>query len=146
MIIESIFLGILLGFIYYEFVGLTPGGVIVPGYIALYLHEPIILVTTLVVVLLTFFILKGLSRLVILYGRRAFLASVIIGFLLKWAIESYILLHSTFSYDLKVIGYIIPGLIANEMRRQGIFETLISLVFVSSVVRLVIYVQQHFIH
>lgn len=145
MIAETIFLGILLGFIYYELVGLTPGGVIVPGYIALYLQQPLILMSTFIVVLITYFIMKGLSRLVILYGRRAFLAAVIIGFLLKWALETFVLRMNWMSYDLAVIGYIIPGLIANEMRKQGIVETFLSLAIVSGFVQILIQIQKYFI-
>jgi len=144
LVIETIFLGILLGFIYYEIVGLTPGGIIVPGYIALYLHQPFVLLSTLVVIFLTFFIVKGLSHLVILYGRRAFLAAVMVGFLLKWGVESYLFQMNSMRLDLEIIGYIIPGLIANEMRKQGTFETLLSLSLVSSLVYYIMKVQSYF--
>ena len=40
--------------------------------------------------------------------------------------------------ELRSIGYIIPGLIANEMRRQGIFPTIYSLAIVSIIVRLIL--------
>ena len=138
MTIEAIFLGILLGFIFYEISGLTPGGVIVPGYIALYFHKPLILLTTLLAVLLTYYIVKGLSHLLILYGRRAFLTSVMIGFILKWLFETVIPGAGIGATDLVIIGYIVPGLIANEMRKQGIIITIVSLAFVSSLVYVII--------
>ncbi len=145
MIIESIFLGILFGFIYYEFVGLTPGGIIAPGYVALYFNKPLILISTLVVVIITYFIVKGLGSLIILYGRRSFLAAVVIGFLFKWLIETYLFPISWMTYDLEVIGFIVPGLIANEMRKQGIFETIISLFLVSGIVHFLIKIQKYII-
>lgn len=80
MTTETIFLGIILGFIYYELVGLTPGGIVVPGYIALYMGRAGTLATTLLAALITLLLVVGLSRLVILYGRRAFLAAVMISF------------------------------------------------------------------
>jgi poly-gamma-glutamate biosynthesis protein PgsC/CapC len=138
MITEAIFLGILLGFIYYEVVGLTPGGIVVPGYIALYFDKPLILLSTLIAVLVTLVLILGLSRLVILYGRRAFLAAVVIGFILKWSIEILILRTGWASTELVVIGYIVPGLIAHEMRKQGITETILSLVLVSGVVHIIL--------
>lgn len=134
MITEAIFLGILLGFIYYEIVGLTPGGIIVPGYVALYFDKPLILLSTLIAVLVTLALVAGLSRLVILYGRRAFLTAVMIGFILKWAIEILILRTGWASTELVVIGYIVPGLIAHEMRKQGIWQTIVSLILVSGIV------------
>ncbi|MBN2010860.1 poly-gamma-glutamate biosynthesis protein PgsC [candidate division KSB1 bacterium] len=145
VIIEAIFLGILIGFIYYEVVGLTPGGIIVPGYIALYLTKPIILLTTLVVVFITYFIVKALTHVIILYGRRAFLAAVMIGFLLKWLLESVVFQLSNATFDLQIIGYIIPGLIAHDMRKQGIAETLLSTAFVSSLVFVVLRIHQHIV-
>ncbi|MEE9464816.1 MAG: poly-gamma-glutamate biosynthesis protein PgsC [Candidatus Neomarinimicrobiota bacterium] len=144
MIAESIFLGILLGFVYYELVGLTPGGIIIPGYIAIFLDRGWMLLTTLLVVLITLLLIMGLSRLVILYGRRAFLAAVMIGFLLKWGIESYLIGIPGVTHELEVIGYIIPGLIANEMRKQGIGATLASLLVVSGTTHLLVRLQQYY--
>lgn len=138
MITEAIFLGILLGFIYYEVVGLTPGGIVVPGYIALYFDKPLVLLSTLIAALVTLALVAGLSRLVILYGRRAFLAAVIIGFILKWAIEILILRTGWASTELVVIGYIVPGLIAHEMRKQGIWQTIVSLILVSGIVHVLL--------
>lgn len=134
MEIEAIFLGILLAFIYYEIVGLTPGGIVVPGYIALFVGQPLTLAATLGVVFLTYFIVKGIRHLVILYGRRMFLASVIVGFLLKWCLEMWVLRGSGITQDLHIIGFVIPGLMANEMQKQGILQTIISLVIVSGTV------------
>lgn len=145
MITESVFLGILLGFVYYELVGLTPGGIVVPGYIALFLNKPLMLVTTLLVALVTLILIVGLSRLVILYGRRVFLAAVIVGFLLKWGLESYLIGVVGVTRELEVIGYIIPGLIAHEMRKQGIGETLGSLLVVSGTTFFLIRLQQYYL-
>ncbi|OQX95228.1 poly-gamma-glutamate biosynthesis protein PgsC [candidate division KSB1 bacterium 4572_119] len=145
MIAEAIFIGIILGLIYYEIVGLTPGGVIVPGYIALYLTRPLILLTTFIAVMLTLFLVKLLSRLMILYGRRAFVASVIIGFLLKWSFETLVLKVDWISADLTVIGFIIPGLIANEMRKQGVWQTVYSCAAVSALVAILLKIHEHFL-
>jgi len=138
MITEAIFLGIILGFIYYEFIGLTPGGIIVPGYIALNLNKPFVLLSTFIAVILTFYIVRGLSHVIILYGRRAFLAAVVTGFLLKWLFESYVFHFSPLNIELQVIGYIIPGLIASEMRKQGIWQTVLSLTIVAGIVNLLL--------
>ncbi len=143
MTTETIFLGILLGFIYYELVGLTPGGIVVPGYIALYLDRAGTLAATLLAALITLMLVAGLSRLVILYGRRAFLAAVLIGFLFKWALESYVTGSAGMTHDLEIIGYIIPGLIACEMRKQGLGATLASLLVVSGTTYFLIRLYQH---
>jgi len=142
MEVEAIFLGILFGLIFYEIVGLTPGGVIVPGYIALYLNRPQIVAVTFGVAIITFVIIRLLGRLVILYGRRAFVGAVIVGFLLKWIIETVTGNHGGSGTELVIIGYIIPGLIANEMRKQGVWQTLLSCLAVSIFVAIVVQIYQ----
>jgi len=141
MPVEAIFLGILIGFIYYELVGLTPGGIVVPGYIALYLTQPLVLLITLIAVLMTYYLVKILENIIILYGRRAFVAAVLIGFFLKWIFETQMLKLDWLTYDLAIIGYIIPGLMAHEMRKQGIVATVLSCTVVSMVVGILIEIQ-----
>jgi len=138
MIYQAIGIGMVVSFAFYEIVGLSPGGIVVPGYIALFLDQPIRILVTLLVALLTYFAVKILSNYIILYGRRRFLAMVLVSFLLKWLIEEIIIKMPISDIELRSIGYIIPGLIANEMRRQGIFPTLYSLAIVSAIVRLVL--------
>ena len=138
MIYQAIGIGIMVSFVFYEIIGLSPGGIVVPGYIALFLDQPVRILITLVVALLTYLIVIQLSNYIILYGRRRFLTMVFIGFLLKWLIEEIIIKIPISGIELRSIGYIIPGLIANEMRRQGIFPTLYSLAIVSIIVRLIL--------
>jgi len=138
MIYQAIGIGIVASFAFYEIVGLSPGGIVVPGYIALFLNQPLRILITLAIALLTYFIVILLSNYIIIYGRRRFFYMVVIGFLLKWLIEELIIKIPVSGIELRSIGYIIPGLIANEMRRQGIFPTFYSLAIVSVIVRLIL--------
>ena len=138
MIYQAIGIGVMVSFAFYEMVGFSPGGIVVPGYIALFLDQPIRILVTLLVALLTYFAVKILSNYIILYGRRRFLTMVLVSFLLKWLIEEIIIKMPIPGMELRSIGYIIPGLIANEMRRQGIFPTIYSLAIVSILVRLIL--------
>ncbi|MCJ7790280.1 MAG: poly-gamma-glutamate biosynthesis protein PgsC [Candidatus Atribacteria bacterium] len=138
MIYQAIGIGIMVSFAFYEIVGFSPGGIVVPGYVALFLDQPIRILVTLLVALLTYFAVKILSNYIILYGRRRFLTMVLVSFLLKWLIEEMVIKMPISGIELRSIGYIIPGLIANEMRRQGIFPTIYSLAIVSILVRLIL--------
>ena len=138
MIYQAIGIGVMVSFAFYEMVGFSPGGIVVPGYVALFLDQPIRILVTLLVALLTYFAVKILSNYIILYGRRRFLTMVLVSFLLKWLIEEMIIKMPIPGMELRSIGYIIPGLIANEMRRQGIFPTIYSLAIVSILVRLIL--------
>jgi len=138
MIYQAIGIGIAVSFLYYELVGLSPGGMVVPGYLALFFLQPNRIIITLLVALLTYFSVLILSNYIILYGRRRFLAAILLGFLMKWLIEGFIVKMPISGIELQTIGYIIPGLIANEMRRQGIFPTLYSLAIVAGIVHLIL--------
>jgi poly-gamma-glutamate biosynthesis protein PgsC/CapC len=138
MIYQAIGIGVMVSFAFYEIVGFSPGGIVVPGYVALFLDQPIRILVTLLVALLTYLVVIQLSNYVILYGRRRFLTMVLVSFLLKWLIEEIVIKMPISGIELRSIGYIIPGLIANEMRRQGIFPTIYSLAIVSILVRLIL--------
>ena len=66
----SIGLGIFLSLILSESLGVTAGGIIVPGYIALYLHEPIQVVVTFLVAILVWVIIQGMGNVMFLYGKK----------------------------------------------------------------------------
>jgi poly-gamma-glutamate biosynthesis protein PgsC/CapC len=137
-LIEAIAIGLLAGFFLYEWIGFSPGGFVVPGYVALYLDRPWVIVATLVTSLLAWGVVRGLSRWLVLFGRRRFMLMVLAGFACQWLVE-WGLGHLPASIPrADVIGFIIPGLIANEMDRQGVIPTLSALAVLSVFVRLVL--------
>jgi poly-gamma-glutamate biosynthesis protein PgsC/CapC len=127
MIIQLFITGLVIGFIFYELTGISPGGVIVPAYLALFIHEPERIAMTIVIALVIYLIIKFLGSYLILYGRRKFLLAVMLSFFLKLLIEARIQPMPMMTIDLQSIGYIIPGIIANELGRQKITATLLSL-------------------
>lgn len=139
MIYQAIGIGIAIGFLFYELVGLSPGGIVVPGYIALFIDQPIRVIVTVSIAILTYYIVFFLSNYLILYGKRRFLSMILISFLVKWLVESFIFQMPTVNIEIQSIGYIIPGLLANEMNRQGILPTLLAMGIVAILVRLILY-------
>ena len=139
MIYQAIGIGIAIGFLFYELVGLSPGGIVVPGYIALFIDQPLRIMVTVAISILTYYIVSFLSNYLILYGKRRFLSMILISFLVKWIVESFIFQFPVTNIEIQSIGYIIPGLLANEMKRQGIIPTLLAMSIVAILVRLVLY-------
>ncbi|MEM9071779.1 MAG: poly-gamma-glutamate biosynthesis protein PgsC [Myxococcota bacterium] len=141
ILVVSIAIGIVVSFLFSEVYGLAAGGVVVPGYVALYLNEPYALLLTLLVALATFTFTKILSTFVIIYGRRRTSLTILVGFALgAWLarVEFLPQLLDADSDDITAIGYIIPGLVAIWFDRQGIVPTTASLAIAASVVRLVL--------
>lgn len=134
MILTSFGLGIALGFLFFEITGLTAGGIIVPGYIALYITQPLRIFITLVISLITFGLVSFGAQFLILFGRRRFLVMILVGFLLRAGFDSMRIYLPETGMDLQAIGYIIPGLIANEFYRQGVWKTIMALTIVSLLV------------
>ncbi len=127
MITEIFLIGLVVGFLFYELVGISPGGVIAPAYFALFIFQPGKIAMTVLLSLIIFFIIKFLSMHLVIYGRRKLLLAILIGFLLKLIIDIYLQPLNSIKLDLQSVGYIIPGLIANEMTRQKVVPTILSL-------------------
>ncbi|MFH2036768.1 MAG: poly-gamma-glutamate biosynthesis protein PgsC [Candidatus Zixiibacteriota bacterium] len=135
---EYFFIGLVAGFIFYELTDVSPGGVIAPAYFAMFINQPNKILMTVIMALAVWFILKLLSERLIIYGRRRFLLAIILGFCIKVAIDNYLQPVSLLKFDLQSIGYIIPGLIANEMSRQKVLPTLAGLGIVTTITYLLI--------
>ena len=131
----SIGLAIFLSLILSESLGVTAGGIIVPGYIALYLHEPIQVVVTFLVAILVWVIIQGMGNVMFLYGKRRIVLALILGFFFGYISRNFIYLSEDIG-SVAVIGNIIPGLIANWMDRQGIIRTLSVVLLTSVMVKL----------
>jgi gamma-polyglutamate biosynthesis protein CapC len=139
MIIEALFIGLVIGFLYYEATGISPGGVVAPGYIALYLGQPGKIGMTILIALVVRAMVAAASKYCILYGRRKLLLALVLGFCCKIAIELWVQPVPWIGIDLQSIGYIVPGLIAHELSRQKAVPTLASLAIVSVCVYSVLY-------
>jgi poly-gamma-glutamate biosynthesis protein PgsC/CapC len=163
----AIGVGLMLTLLVTEAFGIAAGGLVVPGYMALKLMQPINFILTILVALATFAIIRVLSSFTIIYGRRmtgiTILTAYVIGALLELAIGGGVafqlaptgadlvqgdsatdglnqIIGEPVFVELGVIGYIIPGLIALWFNRQGIMQTLSALIITSVLVRLTLIV------
>lgn len=133
MIYETLFIGLIVAIIYVEIMDIYPGGIIVPAYVALYLDQPLRVLVTILIAFLSLFTFRVLSRFLILFGKRRFVMFVLLGAL--WAQLWFVLLPHLFSdpIGLRAIGWLIPGLLANNLERQRLIPTLASLFIVSTI-------------
>ena len=135
----SIGIGLVISLAFSELFGLAAGGMVVPGYVALYLDRPLVIVLTLLISYLTYFIVHSLSAVMIIYGRRRTVLMILVGFALGALVRSFGVLDlPPGAIDLTVIGYIIPGLIAIWIDRQGLIESSAALIIASVMVRLLL--------
>ncbi len=122
-----------------ETLGLAAGGMVVPGYMALMIHHPLRIVGTILVSLATYSAIKFLSNYLFIYGRRRTVFVILIGFAFGWLSRELLVINvPAFSVEMQTVGFILPGLIANWMERQGVVETICTMVVASVVIRLLL--------
>ena len=128
---ELTFIGLILSLLFIGITGIYPGGIIVPSYLVLFLAQPERIAGTLITALLTTLCYKLVSRYVILFGRRRFVFILITAGL--WVYIWYTLFPVLIpqSAEFRVIGWVVPGLIANHFERQGIIITTCSLITIT---------------
>ena len=136
----SLFVGIVLSLIFAEKSGINPAGLVVPGYLALIFDQPIMLLSVLVISCLTFFIVTyGISRWVILYGRRKFAAMILTGMVLKFLFDLIYPLTPFEMVEVSGIGVVIPGIIANTIQKQGVVITLSSTMLLTCITYVILF-------
>ncbi len=143
LIMQAIGLGLVVSLVFSESLGLAAGGMVVPGYVALMIHHPLRIVGTIIVSLLTFLTVRLLSNYMFIYGRRRTVMIIIVGFCLGWISKEFFVITprgvaDEFALEFQSIGYIIPGLIANWMERQGVVQTITTMIVAGVLVRMLL--------
>ena len=122
-------LGIIASMLYYERRHITTGSIVGPGYIALFIMQPSVIVATFANALLCYWLInRVLSRRDLLYGRSKFTVLAITSKGLQ-ALMQKLTPSGEWLWEADIpimvgIGYVIPALIAHDMARQGIRKTI----------------------
>lgn len=139
-------LGVILSLIFSEKTGIIPAGLVVPGYLGLIFDQPVFLMMVLLISLLTYVIVTyGISRFVILYGKRKFAAMLVVGISLKLIFDYFYPIMPFEIYEFRGIGVIVPGLIANTIQKQGLVVTLGSTLLISGATFVLMFLYNFFI-
>ena len=132
-------IGMVLSILATETLGVTAGGIIVPGYIAMFIDRPERLIVTFGISLVVYLIIKLLSKFILIYGKRRLVLALLLGFLFGYLTRlDNIFIGKLTNMDFLVIGNIIPGLIANLMDRQGVIRTICTILITASLTKLLI--------
>lgn len=131
----SVILGLVCSFFAEEFFGVLVGGVVVPGYMALVFDQPVILIAVYLISILTYLIVEFvLPRFLIIFGRRKFIATLLIAMVIKMAFDLIYPVMPFATLSFRGIGVIVPGLLANSFSKQGVSLTIASSFIVTLVV------------
>lgn len=136
MLDNILVLGIIISIVFYEWTGISPGGIIVPGYIALFLDNPMRIIITIVISIITYASVKILSNYTILYGKRKFSIFIIMSFLIRFFINQLLKITDFPTSTALIIGYLVPALIAQDIERQGAVKTISAMFSVAFLLKL----------
>jgi len=120
-------IGLLFALICYLTTNLSPGGMITPGWLALTLVEDmrkvaVIAATTVV----TYLLVRGLQRVVILYGKRLFASVMMLSVLLSTGLFVLVQRDYPLIFAHETLGFLIPGLVAYQLVRQPPVATVLA--------------------
>ena len=104
--------------------GISPGGLVVPSYIALVLDRPAVVLNIFLVSLITYALIRFIvCKFMLVYGKRRFVACVMIALGLKFLLS---LLYPAIPFSVlsfSGIGVVASGILANCYFRQGVVVT-----------------------
>lgn len=135
MITFAIGLGMVLSWLCFELFGVSAGGLVVPGYMAFFITSPHRLLVTFGLAYLVVGLIRILQRYLVLYGRRRFVVTVLLGFTLNALWRQMVVLNTELT-EFYAVGFIIPGLLAYEMDRNGIATTTLTTLVIAALVRM----------
>ncbi len=137
---DILILGLLISIIFYELTDLTPGGIIVPGLMVMYISSPLRMFYTLAIAIASYYIVKLLSKHFLIFGKRRFVLLIIVSLALHFLFNLVLgLFFQDFTVTvINVVGYTVAGIIANNMYKQGVVKTSLSLAVVVCLVELAI--------
>ncbi|KAB3535252.1 poly-gamma-glutamate biosynthesis protein PgsC [Alkaliphilus pronyensis] len=122
-----IILGLVFSLLFTEITGVSPAGLIVPGYLTLLIRQPQAIFATFFISILTYLIVYfGVSKVTILYGKRKFTAVITVAIVLQFILHAILPDYYIEIAGLTAVGIIVPGLLANTIQRQGLTVTFLS--------------------
>ena len=131
-------IGVLVSIIFYELTDISPGGIIVPGLLVMYFHSIERVIYTIIIALITYFIVKLLSKKLLVFGKRRFVLMIIISIMLSIVLELITNALSVNLLSVSIVGYTIAGLIANDFYKQGVKKTLPALAICVCLLELIV--------
>lgn len=138
LLIESIALGLISSLLLAEFLGLSAAGLLVPGYIAYHINNPLLIIIIGFATLLTLASERLVAATTVLFGRRLLSLDVLFSFIWVFLIEQF-LLYMGFPIPLLLdpLAYFIPALLVIFIGSSGFVNTILSLILNSMIVLII---------
>jgi len=130
---EIFLIALVLSLLFIAITGIYPGGIIVPGYLILFADQPLRILGTILASVIIWLLYRLASRFLILFGQRRFVFFILLSALISYAVSTLLPQWYPEATEIRIIGWIIPGLIANNFEKQGVWKTTASMVGIVAV-------------
>jgi poly-gamma-glutamate biosynthesis protein PgsC/CapC len=119
----SLVAGAVVGLFLYERFGIAGGGIVLAGYLALFVRQPSYILFTFGIALVTWFLVTRVAaRYVVLWGRDRLGIMIFTAAALAWLTET-VWGMSELPIEAHAVGIALPALLANDFQRQGVIKT-----------------------
>lgn len=136
-------MGMVLSVFLYEKSHLTTGSIVVPGFLGAHIFEPVIVLTLILNAWICFCLIHQIApRFCFMNNKTKFHTLIVVSVLLQlaWDLLSTLQLPIAIaSSSMSGLGYVLPGLIAHDMSRNGALKTGVNVLAVSSIVGAMVY-------
>jgi poly-gamma-glutamate biosynthesis protein PgsC/CapC len=128
LLLPAVVVSVVAGLVIFRGLGLRTGGFVTAAYLALVAPDPRDLAFTAAIALTTYLIVSRLlTDRLLLFGRRKVAMMLLVASVLAWTTELAVVAVSGGGYQpwqaFNAITLMVPGLIANDMQRQGVERT-----------------------
>ena len=121
----AIAVGLVFSLLVEETIGIICGGAIVSGYLSMVCDDLITMLVVFAITLLVYLIVEFiLPKFVILFGKRKFVACILVSLCLKLLADFAVPFLPISTVTFRGAGVIVPGLIANTSAKQGLHITI----------------------
>lgn len=145
LLVESIGIGVVLSIFLSELIGISAAGLIVPGYFAYYMNQPVHISIILLATIYTYLLERLILKLTILYGKRLLALDILTSFIFVYILENFVY---WFGFPVPVvmdsIGYFIPALIVIFIGANGFWNTILSASLLTLLVRIILLILNHY--
>ncbi|MEM9411395.1 MAG: poly-gamma-glutamate biosynthesis protein PgsC/CapC [Planctomycetota bacterium] len=136
-------LGMILSVYLYEKSHLTTGSIVVPGFLAIHIFEPWVILFTVLNAAVCFWLIHVLlPRFVLMQNSHKFYLLIVASVLIHIFWRSLAVSNYGMSFAANALmgfGYVIPGLIAHDMSRNGCLRTSVNVLFATHAIGIVLY-------
>ena len=127
--------GMIISVLLYERSHLTTGSIVVPGFLGVHIFEPLFILISILNAWICFLLVHRIfPKFCLLENKTKFHALIVTSVCLQlsWnALSSLNLPLAIAGQQMSGLGFVIPGLIAHDMNRNGVIKTGLNTIFVS---------------